>query len=426
MLHIEAMLRKGIGLDAASIGSSLIERTVRMRMKLHGLKLIADYKRLLRAAPEEFNELIEAIVVTETWFFRDREPFNAFTQIVKADWLPKHPEQQMRILSVPCASGEEPFSLAMSLLDADVAPERFQIDAVDISQTALSRAARAVYGKNSFRGTDLGFRDRHFHEVKDGFAINPDLRRQVRFQRANVLDDGFLTDALPYDFIFCRNLLIYFDRATQTVALGKLHRLLAADGMLFVGPAELPLVTECGFASAGLPHAFACHKGVIPKSSAAARRQTTAPRPLKSDTTRIPTANDHPAGATKLTPAAPLRNNPAAHPNSATLILARRLADTGQFQDAAQLCRNHLHAHPDSAECYYLLGLVQDAADDPQAIELYRKALYLDPAHAEALAQAALWFEKHGDPTSAERYKRRLDRIIQTRPVQLKGDSQIS
>src|SRR5690606_5136119 len=75
MQHIEALLRKEIGLDAASIGSSLIERTVRLRMKQHGLKRFFDYGKLLQESRTELNQLIEAVVVTETWFFRDREPF---------------------------------------------------------------------------------------------------------------------------------------------------------------------------------------------------------------------------------------------------------------------------------------------------------------------------------------------------------------
>ncbi|MGC3960593.1 MAG: CheR family methyltransferase [Verrucomicrobiota bacterium] len=202
MQPIEAILRKGIGLDAASIGSSLIERTVRLRMKLHGLKATADYEQMLLSSPAEFNELIEAIVVTETWFFRDREPFNAFTAIAVGEWLPKHSDsdEPMRILSVPCSSGEEPYSLAMCLLDAGVPQERFQIDAVDISQNALTRAARGIYGKNSFRGQDLGFRTRHFTERPEGFALSPIVRQQVNFQRDNVLDDGFMADSAPYRF----------------------------------------------------------------------------------------------------------------------------------------------------------------------------------------------------------------------------------
>ena len=115
MQRIEALLRKEIGLDAASIGSSLIERTIRLRMKHRGLKHIQTYRDLLASSPEELRELIEAVVVTETWFFRDREPFNAFVQIVLTEWLPRNPAGPLRTLSVPCSSGEEPYSLAMAL-----------------------------------------------------------------------------------------------------------------------------------------------------------------------------------------------------------------------------------------------------------------------------------------------------------------------
>lgn len=404
MQHIEAILRKGIGLDAASIGSSLIERTVRLRMKLHGLKSTADYEQVLLSSVDEFNELIEAIVVTETWFFRDREPFNAFTAIAVGEWLLKHPAEPLRILSVPCSSGEEPYSLAMCLLDAGVAQERFQIDAVDISQNALLRAARGIYGKNSFRGQDLSFRDRHFTEVKDGYALNGLVRQQVNFQRDNVLDDGFLADAPTYDFIFCRNLLIYFDRATQVLALAKLNRLLADDGMLFVGPAELPLVSESGFASANLPHVFACRKAGAPT--------TPPPRPRKTKSLRL---------VNELPPPSPLSNTDhaaagtAPEPNPASLRLARRLADSGQLTEAAALCQTHLARHQDCAEAYYLLGLVKDAMDNPEAMELYRKALYLDPNHYETLVHAALWLEKNGDAMAAQAFKRRAERAAAQR-----------
>jgi chemotaxis protein methyltransferase WspC len=408
MQRIEALLRKGIGLDAASIGSPLIERTVRARMKLHELDSTREYERMLVHSAAEFDELIEAIVVTETWFFRDREPFNAFT-LIASEWLSQHPEEPMRILSVPCSSGEEPYSLAMCLLDAGVAQERFQIDAVDISQNALLRAARGIYGKNSFRGQELAFRDRHFTEVKDGFALSAIVRQQVNFQRDNVLDDGFMVASPPYDFIFCRNLLIYFDRATQDLTLAKLHRLLAADGMLFVGPAELPLVAESGFASANLPHVFACRK-----AGDTAAPHPSWPRPKKP--ARSAPEPDAPPNTAPDLGAANAADSGREH-NIGSLRLARRLADSGQLDEAAALCLAHLAQHQDCAEAYYLLGLVKDATDNPEAMELYRKALYLDPNHYETLVHAALWLEKHGDPAAAQAFKRRAERAANQHPV---------
>lgn len=405
MQHIEALLRKEIGLDAASIGSSLIERTVRLRMKQHGLKRFFDYGKLLQESRTELNQLIEAVVVTETWFFRDREPFTVFGQIARNEWLPRHPGGIMRILSVPCSSGEEPYSLAMALLDAGVAPQKFQIDAVDISENALARARGAIYGRNSFRGTNLEFRDKHFIPVKEGFALNISVRQQVNFFQANVLDEGFLADSVPYDFIFCRNLLIYFDRATQVLALAKLNRLLTTDGYLFVGPAEVPLVSENGFVSARIPQAFACRKsihGVSPIHVSSGNHSPTSGSPsLRVNGATV-------SGAADLARKATIANTSR---HSELLQRARQCADSGQLAEAAALCQAHLTQQSDSAEAYYLLGLVKDATNHPEAIDFYRKALYLDPKHYETLIHAALWLEKHGDTAGARTLKRRAERV---------------
>ena len=402
MHRIEALLRKEIGLDAASIGSSLIERIIRQRMKSHGLKTTDDYRQLLNASRAELKELIEAVVVTETWFFRDREPFAAFAKLVVEEWLPQHPGTELRVLSVPCSSGEEPYSLAMSLLDAEVPADWFAIDAVDVSTNALARAQEAVYGKNSFRGKDLEFRDRHFKRAKDGYALNANVRTCVRFHHDNVLGPDFLARHTAYDFIFCRNLLIYFDRATQIQALGKLHRLLVPAGVLFVGPAELPLVMDNGFVNANLPMAFACRKINTP---ALARREPRPAAPLPP----LPPLREVP----------PLELEPAQRRATAThaavsppseLDVARQLADAGRLAEAAELCTAHLARHGASAQAFYLLGLVKDAGGEPDAITFYRKALYLQPDHYETLVHMALLLEKGGDAEGARTLKRRAER----------------
>jgi len=407
MQRIEALLRREIGLDAASIGSSLIERTIRLRMRRHDLKHLELYRELLESSPQELRELIEAVVVTETWFFRDREPFNAFAQLALTDWLPRHPAGPLRVLSVPCSSGEEPYSLAMKLLEAGVPDTRFAIDAVDISAQALARAEKAVYGKNSFRGRDLAFRDRHFRQTKDGYALSPAVRATVKFRRDNMLDAGFLAGSAPYDYIFCRNLLIYFDRTTQVMALEKLHRLLADDGVLFVGPAEMPLVSESGFVSANLPLAFACRK--VTGEPAARTRPARRPPGAR----RLPAASAAPP--LDAAPAPTTRAQPPTATHEAPVMLdsleaARQLADTGKIEEATALCEAHLSQHGPSAEAFYLIGLMKDAADDPLAITFYRKALYLEPRHYEALVHAALWLEKTGDAAGALPFKRRAER----------------
>src|SRR5262245_61989489 len=202
MKQIERALRERVGLDPASIGSSVIHRSVRLRMKSRGIKKIEDYSRLLLSSSNEWKALTESVVVAETWFFRDVEPFNALVRLVLEKWLPSHPKRRLRLLSLPCSSGEEPFSLAMALLDAGVSSERLEIDAIDISARALSRARNGIYSKNSFRVNNLDFRTKYFRSTPEGFSLAPAILKLVRFSEGNVLADNFQTPNSNYDFIF--------------------------------------------------------------------------------------------------------------------------------------------------------------------------------------------------------------------------------
>lgn len=113
-----------------------------------------------------------------------------------------------------------------------------------------------MYGRNSFRGDELGFRDRHFSEVADGYQLAEQVRRKVRFRCGNLLDPGLLAGEAPYDFVFCRNLLIYFDRPTQSEVVEVLKRLLRPDGAMFIGPAEASLLSQHGMQPIGVPLSF--------------------------------------------------------------------------------------------------------------------------------------------------------------------------
>jgi chemotaxis protein methyltransferase WspC len=406
MNDIENLLRHSIGLHAATIGSSVVEHTVRSRMRRLGLENHADYLNLLRKSPAEWNTLVETMVVTETWFFREKQPFAALVRLVIEEWLPAHPTGRLRLLSVPCSSGEEPYSMAMALMDAGFPAARFEINAVDISARALAFAQRAVYGRNSFRGADLDFRARHFRPVPAGYALNPAVKHQVRFWRGNLLHERCLAESGIYDYVFCRNLLIYFDRPTQNRTLVKLQNLLAPDGVLFTGAAELPLALENGFCPTNLPLGFACRKTKnsdrppsAPRSSATAK----TPGPARS----LPLIGERSDAGVQELPG--LRAGAPA--GQSALTTARRLADDGHLAEAAELCETHLREYGVSAEAFYVLGLVRDAAGaDSQAGEFYRKALYLEPGHCETLRQWASLSERNGRTEHARILRERAER----------------
>lgn len=412
---IEVLLQRKMGLDASTIGSASVQRAVTARMSACRISQREVYwEKLNDASGRELQELIEATVVPETWFFRDREAFAALVRVALSARASLPSDQKLHILSLPCSTGEEPYTIAMALLDAGLPAEWFTVDAVDISERALARARRCLYGKNSFRGSDLEFRARHFVHDATGWHLNATVRRQVRFHHQNLLGEEGLPGSKPYQIIFCRNLLIYFDRPTQDRALTALTRRLAPGGTIFVGPSETALLMDHGFEPVRIPQSFAFQPPGNPRS----RKTTVAAEPAPASA-RKPTPPPKPRAVAPAPPPPPaprpvVAAKPAAGVSEAgaELTAIRALADRGQLAEAAKLCTKHLQAHGPSAEAFYLLGLVHDADGRPnEAVEFYRKAIYLDPVHHEALVQLSLLRERLGDHAAAQALNERARKV---------------
>jgi chemotaxis protein methyltransferase WspC len=404
----ELLLKNTMGLDTATIGSATVKRAVRVRMDALGLKQADAYWEQLRDSRREVQELIEAVVVPETWFFRDPGAFSALLRLINREWRPATPSSPLRLLSVPCSTGEEPYSIAMSLVEAGFSPEQFRVSAADISARALARAVRGVYGLNSFRGTNPAFRDRYFRPAGNEYALADWVRGLVTFQQTNLLSPGGACRQEEYDVIFCRNLLIYFDRPTQMQAMNMLARMLAPGGLLFVGPAEAFLASRSGFTSADQSMSFAFRKAGNhhlwrePLIAKPARRVAKSFKPSLSS---IP--NPTPPS----TPAADLET-------------ARRWADAGQLEEAAAWCEADLRQKGPTAGAYYLLGLIHDAMGDREgAAAFYRKTVYLDPEHVEGLVHLAFMIEVQGEPEAAGRLRERASRVEKQIAEKQIGDS---
>jgi len=409
---IETMLRQSMGLDIASVGSPAIDRALRDRMMACNVADAGNYARLLAASPVEMQELIESVVVPETWFFRNPEAFQALARLTTEQWAPAHPTGVLRLLSFPCSTGEEPYSMAIALMESGLSGDRFAIDGFDISKRALERAEKGLYGRNSFRGAELSFGERYFREEKKGsFVIAANVRRSVRFEQRNVVEEDFASRLGEYDFIFCRNVLIYFDPLTQRRALRNLEGALRPDGTLFVGPAEAFQVAAAGFTPLLLPQAFAFRKSEVrPIALQELRPSRAAPRPSELSGQRAA----RPPSAKARGASAPGIDRPAATvpgKGDDDLALARRLADSGDLSAALALAERSLSTAIPTAEGYHVLGLMRDATgDSAAAMESYRKALYLDPDHIDALVHLAFLLERSGDPISARRFRERAQR----------------
>jgi chemotaxis protein methyltransferase WspC len=414
LADIENLLKETMGLNVASIGSPAVARAVQQRLSACHIGDLDAYWNRVRASETELQELIEAVVVPETWFFRDRESFTAVARLVRDEWLSSPRHDLVRLLSLPCSTGEEPYSMAMALLDAGVPAHRFQVEAVDISARLLAHAGLHTYGKNSFRGQDLAFRDRHFGETPHGYRLSEAVCQQVRFQQGNLFDGGFLPGVERFEVIFCRNVLIYFDRPTQDRVILVLKRLLTINGVLVVAPSETALASSHGLVPTNLPLAFAFRNaGAVPGGRKPRAADPIRPPSIGRSVRRTPSA-PHGARATSATrTAVPGAPRPAGKPPDLTADIgeATRLADQGHFVEAATCCEAHLSRHGPSATAFYLLGLVRDATGNlSDAVTYYRKALYLDPNHCDAQIHLAFLMEQQGDLAGAQVLRNRARR----------------
>ena len=402
-------LKERIGLDVTSVGPAIIERAVRQRSIASQAPSADEYWRTLQGSQDEQQALIEAVIVPETWFFRYPESFVTLAKLASKRLAEINNLRALRILSLPCSTGEEPYSIAMALLDAGLQPHQFKVDGMDVSPLSVEKARRALYGKNSFRGDDIAFRDRHFIAEGDGYRLDPRVQEQVRLQVGNLLDPALLAGEPPFDFVFCRNLLIYFDQPTQKQVFEVLKRLTHDDGVLFIGPAEGSLLGRLGMRSIGIAQSFAF-----------SRQGTAEPVPLP---TFVPTPlpvpqplRNRPAAPTRSRPFAgvvPLAPVPKTSGTDTAALLANiaGLANEGKSAEAKAACDSYLRSHEPVAQVFYWLGLLSDVAGNVlEAQGFYRKALYLEPQHPEALMHLAALLQAQGDAAGARRLQERAAR----------------
>ncbi|NEO80714.1 CheR family methyltransferase [Moorena sp. SIO4G3] len=437
---IEALLRKKIGLDGSTIGSRQIARAIETRRLACGLPDQQTYLQKLQTSPQELEALIETVVVLETWFFRDKQPFGFLSRYLRSEWLPNPNHPILRVLSIPCSTGEEPYSIAMTLLDVGLTPNQFRLDAIDISKEALQKARRALYSRNSFRGNQLQQRKRYFKQTTDGYELCQLVRNTVNFKHGNILDPLGLAQS-NYDIIFCRNLLIYLDKSARFRAIELLDRLLMPKGLLFVGSAETGVITTNRFVSVRYPFAFAYqkvkHLGERQTRESEQGRgrnwETSSLLPTdKSPVTLIhspyPRQEKHKGqnqeNQTTSSSLSALVNRQSKQikqsclqrelekGQESLLEKARRLANQGSLEEAATLCQTYLNQDLTSAEAYVLLGEVHQAlGNDEQAEPCFQKAVYLKPNYYEALFHLALLQENRGELAKATVIRQRIQRL---------------
>lgn len=381
--RIQLYIAHHTGLRHDRISKADWSRAIANRMRRLGIHHLVDYCLRLERSRAECAELVEGLVVTETWFFRERKAIDALVQAVReATESGSHPSP-WRILSTACSTGEEPYSIAMALLSQGVDPLRFHVIGLDISRRVLEKAELGFYTSNSFRSKELDFRSVYFTECEGGYQLKDQVRRLVRFRWANLVDPWLFLGGQRFDAIYCRNVLMYLTPEAQLKALSHCRKLLEPGGVLFVGPTEAELVKSVGFVAVdeGKAGAFS-----IPVARMALHVLSPTQDPLQSDEMQAE--------------------------RDAMLVKAQQLADEGNRDDAILACHRYISLYGGSAGVYFLLGILEVAGRrDDNAEQFFKKVIYLEPAHYEGLVNLALIAERRGEMQDAQRYWKRVRKV---------------
>lgn len=405
---IQKLIVDVTGLESEVMGDAVVQRAVNSRMDLSGVDELRGYGAVLHRSNKERQALINEVTVPETWFFRDKKPFDFLAEYATNQLRKKGGNTPLRILSLPCSSGEEAYSIVMSLLDAGCALDQFHVDAVDINTRVLARAKAGCYGRNSFRGEVGDYQTRYFCKNKDEYRINDALKTAVSFIHGNVLDAGSIDGLTSYDVIFCRNLLIYFNLENRAKVLKSLHSRLHHDGVFFLGHSETGRGVDCFFESIKKLGTFAYKKRKEMKPSS---KDCFCNFPTQGKIKEIP-----PTKKTVLqfkTHASPkLREKQGLDSLTSSLFELESLANKGELSAAHALSLQLVKQYPVEASVYFWLGIIcLGLGFEKDAFDALRKALYLNPTHYQALLYLATLSEQQGNNESAKNYRARLDRL---------------
>jgi chemotaxis protein methyltransferase CheR len=240
--YLRQLLKQRSGLMLSAEKQYLAESRLLPLARKHGMTTLSELIGKLKGAARSplSVEVVEAMTTNETFFFRDKSPFDHVRDtILPALIAARAREKRLRVWCTAAASGQEPYSLAMILtaMSAQLAGWRIEILATDLSNEVLEKAKAGLYSQFEVqRGLPIQLLVKHFVQVGDAWQMSPELRSMVKFRPINLLNDFAALGT--FDIVFCRNVLIYFDQDTKTDVLNRLALQIPADGYLLLGAAE--------------------------------------------------------------------------------------------------------------------------------------------------------------------------------------------
>jgi chemotaxis protein methyltransferase CheR len=466
--EFSTFVEEHLGLNADSCTSHDWGKILQQRLGATRSPDFESYRQrlaLTTSRREEIAQLAQGLTVGETYFFRDSRQFEALTTVVLPDLLNRR-AANVRVLSVACSTGEEPYSVAIAARELLASrADRIRIHAFDVNPNAIAIADRATYSEWALRATPAALRDRYFSRRNNQHKLAPAIRDAVTFEVRNLFDEdpGFWRCA-QFDVILCRNVLIYFSRRKITAALRRLTDAMAADGTILLGSAETPRSFEERLIPQEVCGSF-CYR--LPLGKTRERVPTSAniavslgdedPPPALDQVQQLPDANlslkdgtwvtaieaatgrlarliaSTPTTVSPVQPAAAGFNRDARLDAAHELIASERysealgkldeivaagqgggqvdllrasiLTNQGRFVESSDLCRRLLAEEPHSAGAYHLLAVASEhigRLDDARS--QHEIAITLDPGFAMSHWLLGRLHLRAGERDQARRY----------------------
>lgn len=441
--------RIGLGLRAGD--GELFRKTILARMKCANVGSEA-YLHLLEAgtaaSQREWQALVILLTTGESYFFRDKGHFSLLCNTILPELLMnKRHQRSLRIWSAGCATGEEPYSIAI-LLDL-LLPDRQGWDifilGTDINEESLQKAELGRYSPWSFRLIDQNIQEKYFTSRDGDWQIAERIKGMVTFKSGNLLDGDFYTrnpEIRDMDIIICRNVFIYFKKEAVAAVFSKFSKILNAEGYLIAGHGELQGHDLSRLRQMLYPDAVIYKKSAVlnklgPEVGRAperARERKSLPALVKPVSRPAPTAR-------------PVVKTPSADPGTeieklikvgrysealqraqkyiplsggscdTLCLLANAFANSGEYAKAECACREAIKINADSAEPYFLLAQIAEArGNDQEAKELFRKTIYLNPAMVAAYCELGGLYEKEHDSLRAKKARSTAIELLKSLP----------
>ncbi len=438
--------RTGLALRDERENDSL-NRFVKGRLRSLDLDGVGDYTDMLArqsADGRELDRVITAVTNPHTFFFRDDAQLRAFAVLLKRR-AAESPDRRLSIWSAGCATGEEPFSIAMICAEAGIDA---QIVATDVNPEVLAFAEEARFHEWSVRRCPKQVVERFFEtEEPETFRVVESVRQRVTFHRHNLADETFrVSDSSGgWDFLFCRNVLLYFDRVMVEGVLRRFAQVLAPRGWLFLGAAEHFHGLQTEFQVEAVEGSFACRRGERERAlSAPTFSPSRASRPR-------PDATKRPRRAVSSAPRAlsGLPSPKITEGGRYSRDEVIRAVDAGELATARDRLKRHLEERSDdrwswatlgnlhlwshdfddalraydraleldsfSPEIHYLTGVVyRKLGDQRRAIHAFRHALFLDPTCWMAAFLLAGLYARLNDEVTRRRYLHQTKALLES------------